>query len=173
MNFTTMSKQRKFVLIASAIGVISMFLPWISVSIFGYSQSQNGMHDVGVLVFICFLASGLIAYMGDQTKNLDKTMWGVVLITGIVALLSIIYFYSKATDSIMGSSLVGFGLYLAALASIGVLVSAYMFKSASDNLKDSFENIKKGFESKINQHNTTTKPTETFKDTNNPNPPVV
>ena len=31
MNFQTMNKQRKFVLIAAAVGVISMFLPWISI----------------------------------------------------------------------------------------------------------------------------------------------
>ena len=85
MNFQTMNKQRKFVLIAAAIGVISMFLPWISVSVLGYSQSVNGMHDKGILVFLCFAASGIIAYLGDQTKNLDKTMWTVTLLAGAIA----------------------------------------------------------------------------------------
>ncbi len=138
-----MNKQRKFVLIFAAAGVISMFLPWISVSLFGYSQTQNGMHDVGVLTFLCFVVIAVIAYLGDQSKNFDKTMWPVVLIAGLVALLSIIWFYSKATDSIMGSSLIGFGLYIAAIAAIGVLASAYMFRSATDTLKDSFTNLKK------------------------------
>lgn len=149
MNFQTMSKQRKFVLISAAAGFISMFLPWISVSVLGYSQSVNGMHDKGILVFLCFVGSGVIAYMGDQTKNLDKTIWTVTLVAGALALLLIIWFYSQATNSIMGSSMVGFGLYIAALAAIGVLASAYMFRSPTDNIKDGFNSIKKEIESKM------------------------
>ena len=61
MNFQTMSKQRKFVLIASAIGIISMFLPWFS--FFGFRIS--GMHGVGILVFLCFVIRPHIAI----TKN--------------------------------------------------------------------------------------------------------
>ncbi len=149
MNFQTMSKQRKFVLISAAVGFISMFLPWISISIIGYSQNVNGMHDKGILVFLCFVASGVIAYIGDQTKNLDKTMWSVTLLAGAIALLFIIWFYSQATDSIMGSSMVGFGIYIAALASIGIVASAYMFRSPTDNIKDGFNSMKKDIESKI------------------------
>ena len=157
MNFQTISKQRKFVLISSAVGFISMFLPWVSISILGYSQSVNGMHDKGIIVFICFVAAGLIAWLGDQTKNLDRTMWMVALLTGTIALLVTIWFYSQATNSILGSSIVGFGLYIAALASIGILASAYLFKLPADNLKDGFNSMKKTIEGKIgNSANVTT-----------------
>lgn len=158
MNFQTMSKQRKFVLISSAVGFISMFLPWISISMFGYSQSVNGMHDKGIIVFICFVASGVIAYLGDQTKNLEKTMWTVTLLAGAIALLFIIWFYSQATGSIMGSSMIGFGIYIAALASIGILVSAYMFRSPTDNIKDGFDSLKKEIENKIGNTGSGTPP---------------
>ncbi len=151
MNFQTMNKQRKFVLIFAAAGIISMFLPWISVSVFGYSQTENGMHDVGILTFLSFAVIAVIAYLGDQSKNFDKTMWPVVLIAGAVALLSIIWFYSKANNSIMGSSLIGFGLYISAVAAIGVLASAYMFRSANDNLKDGLTNLKNEIENKMNR----------------------
>lgn len=176
MNFQTMNKQRKFVLIASAIGIISMFLPWISVSVFGYSQSVNGMHDKGILVFLCFAASGIIAYLGDQTKNLDKTMWGITLIAGALALLLIIWFYFQASDSYMGASFVGFGLYISALASLGILISAYVFRSPTDNLKDTFNTMKKNIESKINTENKTTTSTTTTdngsSNITNTNPPL-
>lgn len=176
MNFQTMNKQRKFVLIASAIGVISMFLPWISVSIFGYTQSQNGMHDLGILVFICFLVSAAIAYLGDQSKNLDKNMWGITLAAGAIAIISTIGFYFKASDSIMGNSLVGFGLYIGGLAAIGVLASAYIFRSPTDNLKDTFNTMKKNIESKINTHDNTTTGSTTPDNSNssvtNTNPPA-
>src|SRR5664279_5727761 len=160
MNFQTMNKQRKFVLIAAAIGVISMFLPWISVSVLGYSQTVNGMHDKGILVFLCFAASGIIAYLGDQTKNLDKTMWAVTLIAGAVALLMILWFYFDVTGngSPFGGSFIGFGLYISGLASLGILISAYAFRSPTDNLKDGFNSMKKDIESKINTPTNTTNP---------------
>lgn len=169
MNFQTMNKQRKFVLIAAAVGVISMFLPWISVSLFGYTQSENGMHGIGILIFICFLASAGLAYLGDQTKNLDKSSWGIVLAAGAIALISTISFYVKASDSIMGNSLVGFGLYIGGLAAIGVLAAAYMFRSPADSLKDTFDSVKKNIESKINSQTNSAPPNTT--DTTNP--PVV
>ena len=149
MNFQTMSKQRKFVLISAAVGFISMFLPWVSISVLGYTQSVNGMHDKGILVFLCFVVSGAIAYFGDQTKNLDKTMWTVTLIAGALALLMIIWFYSQANSAFMGSSMIGFGLYIAGLAAIGVLSSAYMYRSPNDNIKDGIDSLKKDIENKM------------------------
>lgn len=158
MNFQTMNKQRKLVLVAAAVGIISMFLPWISISLFGYTQNENGMHGIGVLIFICFLASAGLAYLGDQTKNLDRSSWGIVLAAGAIALISTISFYFKASDSIMGNSLVGFGLYIGGLASIGVLAAAYIFRSPDDSLKDTFDSVKKNIESKMNsQANSATK----------------
>ena len=149
MNFQTMNRQRKFVLISAAVGFISMFLPWVSISMLGYSQSVNGMHDKGILVFLCFVVSGVIAYLGDQTKHLEKTMWTITLLAGAVALLFIIWFYSQISDSVMGSSMIGFGLYIAALAAIGILGSAYLFRSPADNIKDGFNSMKKDIESKM------------------------
>ena len=99
MNFQTMNKQRKFVLIAAVAGVISMFLPWVSISLLGFTQSVNGMHGSGILVFLCFAASGIVAYLGDQTKNLDKTMWLVTLIAGALATLIVIWYIIDASGN--------------------------------------------------------------------------
>ena len=50
MNFQTLNRQRKYILIAAAAGAIAVFLPWatISVDLFGYSASQsiNGFHSL-------------------------------------------------------------------------------------------------------------------------------
>lgn len=172
MNFQTMNKQRKFILIAAVIGVISMFLPWISVSMLGESETVNGMHGKGVLVFLCFAIAGAIAYLGDQTTNLDKTMWGVTLLAGIVALLFMIWFYSDTSGSFMGASFIGFGFYISALASVGILLSAYMFRSPTDNIKDSFNTMKKDLESKINTPSNPNVPKDTTGTPGNTNPPV-
>jgi peptidoglycan/LPS O-acetylase OafA/YrhL len=157
MNFQTMNKQRKFVLIAAAIGIISMFLPWIS--FFGFTI--NGMHGSGILVFLCFIVSGIIALLGDQTRNLDKTMWGITLIAGAIALLVILYFLidSSGNSNLFGSATgFSFGFYLSGLAAIGVLASAYLFRSPTDSLKDSFSGMKKNLEDKISNTGSTTPP---------------
>src|SRR6266536_3200206 len=57
MNFQTMSRQRKFIMIAAAAGIISVFLPWVTVSIFGESQSTNGFRSYGIVVFLAFAAT--------------------------------------------------------------------------------------------------------------------
>jgi peptidoglycan/LPS O-acetylase OafA/YrhL len=170
MNFSTMNKQRKFVLIAAAVGIISMFLPWIS--FFGFSI--NGMHGSGILVFLCFVVSGIIALVGDQTKNLEKTMWGITLIAGALALLIILYFLIDSGNENPFGSVTGFsfGFYLSGIAAIGVLLSAYLFRSPADNLKDSFTSMKKDIESKINTPTNTTNPDDKTNNPGSTNPPA-
>ena len=149
MDFQLMSKQRKFLLIFSLVGFISMFLPWVSIPMFGYTQIANGMHREGVVVFICFVVSGIIAYIDDQKKNLDKTMWTLTLLAGAIALLFIIWYYSEITGPIVGSAMVGFGIYIAGIAAIGVLGSAYFLRSSTDTLKDGLNSLKDSLKNKL------------------------
>ncbi len=149
MDFKTMAKQRKFILIAAAVGVISMFLPWFSVSMLGMSQSVNGMHGWGVLGFFCFVIAGLVALYGNQKTNLDKTMWMLSMILGLVPLLIVIFTYTDASGSFMGTEFIGFGMYLSGIAAIAVIASAWLFKSPTDNLKDGFDTLKKSVENKL------------------------
>ncbi|MEP6951674.1 MAG: hypothetical protein ABI863_20445 [Ginsengibacter sp.] len=173
MNFQTLNKQRKFVLIAAAIGIIAMFLPWISF----FGLSINGMHGSGILVFLCFVVSGIITLLGDQTKNLEKTMWGITLIAGAIALLVMLYFLidSSGNSNIFGSGTgFSFGFYLSGLAAIGVLASAYLFRSPSDNLKDSFNSMKKNIEDKVGNTGSTPPPPSgsATREPGNSNPPL-
>jgi len=178
MNFQTMNKQRKFVLIAAAIGIFSMFLPWITF----FGSTINGMHGSGIVVFLCFVVSGIISLLGDQTKNLEQTMWGITLIAGTIALLIILYLLidSSGYDNFLGSVIgFSFGFYLSGLAAIGVLFSAYIFRSPTDTIKDSFNSMKKNIENKISHSDNSTPPTPPtpppagpYQDPNNSNPPV-
>ena len=142
MNFQAMNKQRKFILIAAVVGFIAMFLPWFDMMVF----SINGMHDKGILVFICFVVAGAIAYLGDQTKSLDKTPWFIVLIAGALATVLMIWFFIESTGG-YGVPL-AFGFYLAGLAAIGVVVSAYIFRSPGDDIKSGFDSLKDKIEQK-------------------------
>ena len=128
-------------LIAAAIGVVCMFLPWVS--FLGFSV--NGMHGSGVLVFLCFLVAGAMAFIGDQTKNLPPTNWMIALIaSGIAAIIMVINFFD-ATNALGALS---FGFYGAVAAAVALLVFTFMYRSATDSLQSGFDNLKKSFESK-------------------------
>ena len=146
MNFQTMNKQRKFILIAAAVGAIATFLPWVSVSFGAYGgYSSNGFSGIGILVFFCLVASGVLAFLGDQTKALDKTFWFITLACGAIATLIMVINFLRASGYM---SLIGIGFYLTTLASIVVLVAAYMFRSPGDSIKGGFDSMKHDIESK-------------------------
>src|SRR5437867_2423094 len=153
MNFQTMSKQRKFIMIAAAAGIISVFLPWITIGVFGVSQSTNGFHSYGIVVFLAFVAAGIISFMGDQTKTLDQTMWMAALATGTIALLFAIIFFTDLNGG-FGIVKAGFGLWIAIVAAAAVIASAWLFKNPGDSLQRGFESLKKSIPVNSNHTNT-------------------
>lgn len=159
MNFQTMSKQRKMILIAAAVGIISMFLPWVSA--FGFSV--NGMHGWGVLVFFCFVAAGLLAYMGDQTQNLNRTNWMMTLIAGGIAALIMVINFINALEVL---SAVGIGFYLSLGASLAIVALTFMNRAPEDNLQNGFDSLRNSIGGKINTQNTGTTTTTTSPTTN-------
>jgi NADH:ubiquinone oxidoreductase subunit 6 (subunit J) len=150
MNFQLLNKQRKMILIAAAVGLISVFLPWIKLSagMFGQevvSESVNGFHGWGILAFLAFAVACVISLLGDQTKTLDKTMWIVALAGGAVALISVVIslLNSPAGEAMLADIKFGFGIWIALAASLGTIGAAWMFKNPEDTLKDGFESLKK------------------------------
>jgi hypothetical protein len=146
MNFQTLHKQRKLILFSAAAGIISIFLPWFSAGAFGFSVHINGFHSWGVLAFICFIGAAIISLVGDQSSSLDKGMWFAAIICGGIALLSVIITLissaSNSGDFGFASAGIGFGLWISLLASIAVLLFAWMFKNPSYDLKSGFESMK-------------------------------
>ena len=121
-------------LIAAAVGVVSMFLPWVSVLGF----SANGMHGSGILVFLCFVAAGVFAYLGDQTTNLNQVNWMIALIAGgVAALIMVINFFDAS-----GSGLLSIGFYGALLASLALIAFAFMYRTAGTSLQSGFDSLK-------------------------------
>ena len=166
MNFQTMSKQRKFILIAAAVGVIATLLPWFTVNLFGFTSSTNGFHGWGILSFLCFVAAGVIACLDDETKNLDKTKWAITLIAGAISTIIIAWFIIDASNSPLGS--ISFGAYLAVLAAIGVVLSAFLFKSPDDNIMGGFDSLKKDIGNRMGNTGTTTSTTNPGNTDTNP-----
>ena len=169
MNFQTMAKQRKFILICAAIGVISVFLPWFSYStgsIFGnasFGVSVNGFRGVGILTFLGFLGAAIVSLAGDQTKPLDKTMWLVALGAGAIALLFTLIRLLDFTGNGAGFSFIGFGMWIAIVAGIATVGSAWMYRSPGDSLKEGFDSLKKNLSSATSQPNSANSNTGTSK----------
>lgn len=150
MNFQTMSKQRKFILILAIIGVISIFLPWYSVAL--YNMSINGFHGSGIVVFLAFVCAVIVALMGDQTKSLDRTMWMVALVAGGLAFLITLI---DTASSGLGFGFAGIGFWIALIASAGVTLSAWVFKGAGITLKEGIDELKKNISNSVNSASTT------------------
>ncbi|HUS01062.1 MAG TPA: hypothetical protein VMY77_05010 [Chitinophagaceae bacterium] len=166
MNFQTMSKQRKFVLIAAVVGVIGIFCPWIY--LFGFSV--NGFRGVGILIFLCLLVAAVVALMGDQTKNLDKTNWMITLIAGALASIIMVINFLNA----LGAELqfMSFGFYMTLLGSLGTLAATFMYRSPDDNIKSGFDSLKKDIGTKMNNTNTNSGNINSGSNTGNTNPPL-
>ena len=147
MNFQTMNKQRKFSLVAAAIGVISVFLPWVTISAFGMNKNINGFHGWGILVFLAFFAAAVITLTGNQAQVLEKNYWFLVMACGAIALLSIIIEIASSDSLAEGVGFVdagiGYGMWIAMASAAGVVLFAWMYKSPADNLKSGFEGLKK------------------------------
>ena len=156
MNFQAMNKQRKFLLITAAAGIISVFLPWHSAGGLFSGFSVNGFHGIGVLVFLLFAGTVVLALIGDQTKPLDKNMWLITLAAGAIALLSIVSRIAGVGDP-FGILSPAIGLWIALAASIGIVAFAWMYKNPGDTLQNAFDSLK----GNISSATTTTPPKPT------------
>lgn len=151
-----MTKQRKLILLATIIGVISTFLPWITVSAgaFGYSvsRSQNGFHGIGILYFILLIAVAVIAAVGDQKEMLQKNMRLMAIGGGALSLVCLLIAFSNAKDETSGSfgvanASIGFGLMLAFLSALAVTAVPIVIKKADESLATDFDQLKSSLKS--------------------------
>lgn len=153
MNFFLMSKQRKLLLIAAILGIIAVFLPWITVSAsaFGVAisqQNKNGFHGMGIVVFLAFSGAAIATLVGDQRQPLEKTSWIAAMGAGVIALLfTIIVLASSTGDMSGGMGLVkagiGIGIWVALAASLGILAVAWLLKAPGESIKSGLESLKK------------------------------
>ncbi|MGN6250172.1 MAG: hypothetical protein ACTHNG_17600 [Ginsengibacter sp.] len=148
MNFQTINRQRKFILISAAIGVISVFLPWISLSIFGSTESRNGFHGLGILAFILFLSVAIITLIGNQAQPLEKNQSFLLTVSGGIGLLSVVIkitSFSNTTNGDLGLpyARLGAGIWLCLASSASIILFAWLFKNPSHNMKNGYKGLKR------------------------------
>jgi hypothetical protein len=136
-----MNKQRLAILIASVIGALGTFMPWVKLPFLG---TINGTKGDGYITFILFCIPVVISLLGERTSRIS----GVKLysafagagISSIIALYKIIDFRSKmgsASDNpfaqaVASSVSIEYGLYVIALAGIAVIASGIFVKDSNN-----------------------------------------
>ena len=137
-----MSKQRRFILMASAIGIISLFLPWIVINAGKMNQYANGFHGRGIIVFIAFVVTGMICLSGYRQKTPGKATWFIVA-TGILALVFTII--SSLSNNRSGglNAKTGFGVWVSLFAAIAVIASGLFLRNGNADLKTGFDGFRR------------------------------
>lgn len=105
----------------AAVGVLGIFLPWVKVTIFGFSASVNGLKAwQGVTSLLILLAIIVIAIAGDFLKIKEETKKQILTYgayaPAVLCLLSIIGILSEQYASM------GIGLILTFLASVALIL---------------------------------------------------
>jgi len=120
--------QKLCTLIIAAIGVISCLLPWWSTPSFDFlgqkigGFSINGMHDMGIIAFLAFVAAGVVSFIGDKAKPFEAQNKLIpAACFAAAALFTLIQFIRISTGTAIG-------IWLSLLAGIAGVVAVYVLK---------------------------------------------
>ena len=124
-----MNKQRVSVLLAAGAGIVGTLMPWVTVSMLGISQSENGLGTGdGKIIIVLFGIACLLSLLGDWSFGVEggARIGAIVLglVGAIIALMDINNFHEKV-GGMGGLASIGFGLYLIVIA--GVLLPILAF----------------------------------------------
>lgn len=128
MNF---HKQKLYALIIAGIAFIALFLPWVSMGMFG---SANGFRSWGLLSFLGVVGVIVSCFVGDKSIPFDDTFKKVAMgsFAGI-AVGALIYYFNLGSGFIRLDS--GFGLWLCLIAGILGLLWVIGLVKLPDNKK--------------------------------------
>lgn len=134
-----MNKQRLFILAAAVLGIVSSFLPWITLPM----GSISGIKGDGWLTLILFLVPTIVSVLGNRNAKLSRTnlyiAMGPALLAGLMGLYKIIDFNSSLPDAdnpfalgIRSAMSIGVGLYLVVIAGLAVPAIGLFVKETSE-----------------------------------------
>ena len=140
-------KQRLVIIVIAVVGIISTFLPWASVEVWGLRTSVSGISGDGWFVLIAMAAAIGLAAVGKREETIDlqdpKFKWGLVGTGGVSALVALISFINVSGVPFTS---VGFGVFLAILTGAALVVIPLkpellenIIGNSSNSTKDSAE----------------------------------
>ena len=159
-----MEKNRLFIIISAAVAILSSFLPWASLNAGAFgSYSVNGLHGDGWFILILAVVALVLACLNDVKSSLPKGLAIGVIVSGaiatVVALIDV-FGVNKYTADFNGYGVsIGFGLILALIASIAIVVTGLFAMSGGKITKGTFEELAesgKGFAQTVGRVTTST-----------------
>ena len=159
-----MEKNRLFIIISAAVAILSSFLPWASLNAGAFgSYSWNGLHGDGWFVIIFAVVAIVLACLNDVKSSLPKGFAIGVIVSGalstIVTLIDLFGVNKYAVNFNGYGVSIGFGLILALIASIAIVVTGLLAMSGGKITKGTFEELAesgKGFAQSVGHVTTST-----------------
>lgn len=118
MNIKITTKPNILLLIVSVLLFIMIFLPWFTVSYFGFSASANGFHNGGILTFLMSLAGVALSFLEIPTPRYRSM---AIIGIGILALLGVIIAMTQ-----LGGASMGIGMIIALIVSIVLITLGFL-----------------------------------------------
>ena len=159
-----MEKNRLFIIISAAVAILSSFLPQASLNAGAFgSYSWNGLRGDGWFVIIFAVVAIVLACLNDVKSSLPKGFAIGVIVAGalstIVTLIDVFGVNKYAVDFNGYGVSIGFGLILALIASIAIVVTGLLAMSGGKITKGTFEELAesgKGFAQSVGRVTTST-----------------
>ncbi len=121
-----MHKQRLLIVIGAGLGLISVFLPWVSIKFFGMNINAAGWQVWdGWVLFGLAVAAGVMALtQGDKTLELDADAKKKVMgIAGGAAGFMLFELFVR-----IGVGAAGIGAWLALIAALAMVAAPFIIK---------------------------------------------
>ena len=159
-----MEKNRLFIIISAAVAILSSFLPWASLNAGAFgSYSWNGLRGDGWFVIIFAVVAIVLACLNDVKTSLPKGFAiGVIVLGALSTIVTLIDLFgvNKYAVNFNGYGVsIGFGLILALIASIAIVVTGLLAMSGGKITKGTFEELAesgKGFAQSVGRVTTST-----------------
>lgn len=141
-----MEKNRLYILISAGVAILGSLLPWASLNAGSFgSYSVHGFNGDGWFVIIAAIVSIVLTCLNNVNKPMPKGFAiGVIASGAIATLVTLINLFSinKYVTHIGGYGVsIGFGLILAILASIALVVTGLLAMSGGKITKESFTEL--------------------------------
>lgn len=141
-----MEKNRLFILISAGVAILGSLLPWatLNAGAFG-SYSVHGFNGDGWFVIIAAIVSIVLTCLNNVNKPMPKGFAIGVIVAGAIATLvtlNSLFNVNKYMSNFGGYGIsIGFGLILAILASIALVVTGLLAMSGGKITKESFTEL--------------------------------
>lgn len=141
-----MEKNRLYILISAGVAILGSLLPWASLNAGSFgSYSVNGYQGDGWFVIIAAIVSIVLACLNNMNKAMPKGFSIGVIVAGAIATLvtlNSLFNVNKYMSNFSGYGIsIGFGLILAILASIALVVTGLLAMSGGKITKESFTEL--------------------------------